>query len=86
MIRSRQLKELSIHVQMKPQLGGREKSIQICQGLVSLAKNTKILPLIMICSRQLKELSIHVRMKPQLGGREKSIEMLALPKIQKFYF
>ena len=32
MIRSIQLKELSIHVRMKPQLGGQEKSIEIAKG------------------------------------------------------
>ena len=85
MIRSRQLKELSIPVRMKPQLGGREKSIEICQG-VSLAKNTKIILLIMIRSRQLKELSIHVQMKPQLGGREKSIEICQKYKNSTFEY
>ena len=59
---------------MEPQLEGREKSIEICQG-GSLGKKYKILLLILIRSRELKVLSIHVRMKSQLEGREKSIEI-----------
>ena len=61
-------------VQIKPQLGGREKSSEICQG-VSLGKNRKILLLISIRSRQLKVLSNQVRKEPQLENREKSKEI-----------
>ena len=64
---SMQLKLLPIHVRMKPQLEGPEKSTEISQ------RQKKNLLLNLIRSRQLKVLLIYVRMKPQLEGREKSI-------------
>ena len=60
---------------MKPQLEGREKSIEICQE-GSFGKYLKNLLLILIRSIQLKAFSIHVLRKPQLEDREKSIEIL----------